>query len=847
MVEGMVKTQSQPKARGSIIKRPRLTTLLDESGARFLLLLAPAGYGKTTLAREWTEGREGVVWYGGGPAMADVAALAAGVAEAITAQDEVAERVQILAARGQPAGVLAKAVAAAAPKDTGLILVIDDYQHVAESPDADSFMSELMSLTTFRLLMTSRVRPTWLTPRMTVYGEATVLEMAELAFTEEEAQEVLGAEGGKPPEAIVSQAHGWPAVIGLAAMRGEPVRPNAELQAEDLYDYFAEDLFEMSSLELKNALFLLALGGDASVDVARELLGPEHDRLVTEATGRGFMGRDAPSSATIHPLLRGFLLTKLRELSQDDVDASVTRVVTALAQGSYWDACLTALQGFRLGDLIPRLLGQALAGLLASGRVATVKQWLQLATACDLSDPLLILAEAQVAEYDGDGHRAQTLGELAGELLTGDSAARAFITAGRAAHLRDDLVRARQDVTRGKELATTAEVRGQALWMEYMLDTEDSEPHATAAVLDELRELHDERPAHVLRLLNGNAIHLLQIGDVRASLHECELALPLLPNVNDPLQRTSFLNTCAYVYVELAEYEKALALTQREIDEAQASGLDFPIDHALVLRANAFTGLRKLQAAQRALTELGRRLPTASEHILGNATLQQARLRVALGDLDTAALLLQGGLIGSARLQGELLAFRGLVLAATGKDQLADEALQAALSTQQFWFPDTTGPAHLGLAILELQRGGVGSEDAARATTRRSIDRGYIDALVVACRAFPGLARVGTDDPLLRSALTDIFVRSRDIDLGRQAGLAMPRELRRNEGLSKREREVYELLIQGRTNRAIAKTLFISESTTKVHVRHIFEKLGVHSRAEAARASAREEGLDRSA
>ena len=45
--------------------------------------------------------------------------------------------------------------------------------------------------------------------------------------------------------------------------------------------------------ELHNSLFLLALGGDASVEVAQELLGVEHDRLVAEAAERGFLGRGA--------------------------------------------------------------------------------------------------------------------------------------------------------------------------------------------------------------------------------------------------------------------------------------------------------------------------------------------------------------------------------------------------------------------------------------------------------------------------------------------------------------------------------------------------------------------------
>jgi DNA-binding NarL/FixJ family response regulator len=55
-------------------------------------------------------------------------------------------------------------------------------------------------------------------------------------------------------------------------------------------------------------------------------------------------------------------------------------------------------------------------------------------------------------------------------------------------------------------------------------------------------------------------------------------------------------------------------------------------------------------------------------------------------------------------------------------------------------------------------------------------------------------------------------------------------------------------MIQGRTNREIGRSLFITESTTKVHVRHILEKLGVRSRVEAVRAwrpaDATDSGLD---
>jgi DNA-binding NarL/FixJ family response regulator len=51
--------------------------------------------------------------------------------------------------------------------------------------------------------------------------------------------------------------------------------------------------------------------------------------------------------------------------------------------------------------------------------------------------------------------------------------------------------------------------------------------------------------------------------------------------------------------------------------------------------------------------------------------------------------------------------------------------------------------------------------------------------------------------------------------------------------LSPREREVLAMLAQGLGVAAIAKQLFISESTTKTHISKIYEKLGATNRAQA--------------
>jgi DNA-binding NarL/FixJ family response regulator len=54
----------------------------------------------------------------------------------------------------------------------------------------------------------------------------------------------------------------------------------------------------------------------------------------------------------------------------------------------------------------------------------------------------------------------------------------------------------------------------------------------------------------------------------------------------------------------------------------------------------------------------------------------------------------------------------------------------------------------------------------------------------------------------------------------------------RFDALSEREREVFQLIAEGHSNKAIAALLYLSPGTVETHRAHIMEKLDVHSAAE---------------
>jgi DNA-binding NarL/FixJ family response regulator len=69
----------------------------------------------------------------------------------------------------------------------------------------------------------------------------------------------------------------------------------------------------------------------------------------------------------------------------------------------------------------------------------------------------------------------------------------------------------------------------------------------------------------------------------------------------------------------------------------------------------------------------------------------------------------------------------------------------------------------------------------------------------------------------------------------------MPRRARSN--LTQREQEVLDLVEQGMKNKDIALQLGIQPGTVKIHLKHIFEKTGIHGRYGLALNGLKEKGL----
>jgi DNA-binding NarL/FixJ family response regulator len=227
-----------------------------------------------------------------------------------------------------------------------------------------------------------------------------------------------------------------------------------------------------------------------------------------------------------------------------------------------------------------------------------------------------------------------------------------------------------------------------------------------------------------------------------------------------------------------------------------------------------------------------------------------ARLRLAQGQIETAKGTICRVLdeARDARARAHMLgAYVDIMLAASDIDaarRAAEELCEIAESLRSPYLRAVSSQAKG--AVLLAQNEARAALDALRSAAsawgdlEAPYDVARTGALIgLACRA---LGDEDTADIELDTAARVFEALGASPDVKRLQELRKPREAAGAAGLTPRETEVLRLVAAGKTNRAIADELAISEKTIARHVSNIFMKLGVSTRA-AATAYAFKRGL----
>jgi DNA-binding CsgD family transcriptional regulator len=183
-------------------------------------------------------------------------------------------------------------------------------------------------------------------------------------------------------------------------------------------------------------------------------------------------------------------------------------------------------------------------------------------------------------------------------------------------------------------------------------------------------------------------------------------------------------------------------------------------------------------------------------------------------------------------MQGEFLGYRALALSQDGRLEEASRAVASIRGTTRAVEASILSVAVD--AVISLKRGDTDAPRRIREIETAAFSMGAPDLLVCTYRSVPEILTILLKGGRPGNRLYQLVQDVGDDDLARAAGSPLPNTVRAEEFLSPREREVYELICQGLTNRQIAEILVIEESTVKAHAHHIYDKIGIRSRKDLA-------------
>src|SRR4051794_21960697 len=287
---------SIPAPVGRRVQRPRLVSRIEQSDCPLMLLVAPSGFGKTSVLSQWAAATSAdVAWVScreadserthfwshligvctdRWPAMGTDAAL---ILRRPSWDDEI-----LVAALGRDlADVQRKSV-----------IVLDDCQFVEPFHRALASLARPFPEGVLRLVMASQHNPALSTSRLRLDGVVDELGTEELAFSSPEVAELLAMAdvelGAEDRRRLHARTEGWPAGVQMAilAMR-QSQDPKAVVEAfasttSETSDYLANEVIARLPADLTDFLAQISVLDEFDADLCEAVTGARRARLFLE-------------------------------------------------------------------------------------------------------------------------------------------------------------------------------------------------------------------------------------------------------------------------------------------------------------------------------------------------------------------------------------------------------------------------------------------------------------------------------------------------------------------------------------------------------------------------------------
>ena len=872
--------RTSPVRPSAVVARTALFELLSAGYAGGITLLsAPAGSGKTVLLRSWIEAAglgERTAWVSVERDERDAQHFWLSVVEALRGAVGVHGPIEELGPTPDFDGeaVVERVASGARSLDVPVLLIIDDLHQLLE-PGALAQLELLLARRPpqLRVILSTRHDPPLGLHRYRLAGELTEVRAAELRFELDEASQLLAAAGialaDSAVGSLVARTEGWVAGLRLAALslagNPDPERFVAEFSGSErtVADYLFAEVLQRQPEPVRQLLLRTSILERVNGPLADRLLGTTgSERILLELEDASAFVVSIDAERTwfrYHNLFTDLLRLELRRTEPASVPALHHAASEWHAEHGFPIDAIKHAQAATDWRFAGELIGQYGFSLGLDGSWATMRALLAPFPADALANPEL----AAFLAY----------GEVIRPSL--DTAASYLAVAERHASEVPEERRRIFAAMLGTARLTLARWRG-----DYGTLVSDVRPLLEAVEADTVSEVAAANDVRAVALLNLGTVELWSgAGDdaerhlkeglelartngrpyveqgclahlaVAAARHSLRAARELAAQALEILERFGWMSE-PIAPVVLATMG-AVDVWQGRFDDAQPW-----LDRAeQALRPNAEPAKELFVRYSRGIQRLGegrladavalfaeaQRLQSfmvAPDPLAISARGLQAQTLVRLGDLAAAGAALATA-SGAEREYGDTRVALAAICLAERDAHGAIDVLAPVLAG--------TAPTILDFSVIDalvidaLAHDTLGDSRWAEDDVERALDLAEPDALVLPFLITPARDLLERH-PRHRTAHAALLANILDVLSGSSLPARSSEQPELQEELTESELRVLRYLPSNLSAPEIAAEIFLSTSTVKTHMRHIYEKLGAHRRTEAVE-RARERGL----